>query len=141
MVILIVKVFIEVLFIQNVFLAPRITSEFAVINWQQMSSSKILNLDRAISGILVPTCSWKGTPIKLIDMQNCSDQNILNNNNEVCPGYVEYHKTSNILRIMCVNGFCIGVKKVGVYGKKIMSAKDFYNGFLTKVPINERYFT
>lgn len=124
------------------FSAPKITQEFAIINWQQMSSTKILNLDRAISGFLVPTCSWKGTALKLFDIEDCTDESIFNNTTDkVCPGYVEYNKTSNILRIICANESCISVKKVGVYGKKVMSAKDFYNGFLTKVPVNERYFT
>lgn len=130
-------------FNQWLFSAPKLTPEFAVINWEKMSSTQIYNLERAVSGVLVPTCLWKSTPVKLFGIEDCSTDSIIVNqtNIELRPGYVEHHKPSNILKILCACKSSISVQKVGVRGKKIMSASDFYNGFLSKVPVNERYFT
>lgn len=123
------------------FAAPKLTPEFAVINWEKMSSVQIYNLDRAVSGVLIPTCLWKSTLVKLFEIEDCTDSNIVNQtNNELRPGYVEHHKPSKTLKILCAGKSSISVQKVGVHGKKIMSASDFYNGFLSKVSINERYF-
>lgn len=113
-----------------------------MIHWQKMSSLQILNLDRAVSGMLIPTCTWKNTPVKLFDIQNCNNSDIVNQaSNHLQPGYVEHHKPSKTLKILCADKRCITVQKLGVRGKKIMSASDFYNGFLSKVPVHERYFT
>lgn len=103
-----------------------------------MSSSQIQNLDRAISGILTPTCSWRNTPVKLIDIQDCTNCNSLVDKS---PGYIEHHKQTKTLRILCANKTSISVEKVGVFGKKVMSATDFHNGFISKEPLSSRYFT
>lgn len=124
------------------FLAPKLTSEFSKVNWQKMSATQIYNLARALTGILEPTCFWKNTPVKLYEMYKSNDEAYTNKiADEFQPGYVEYHKPSTTLIILCSNKSCIGVGKIGVYGKKVMSASDFYNGYLSKVPSKERYFT
>lgn len=107
-----------------------------------MSSLQVLNLDRAVSGVLVPTCTWKSTPVKLFDIQGCSDAYISNQaSDDLQPGHAEHDKPSRTLKVLCADKRYISVQKLGVHGKKIMSASDFYNGFLSKVPVNERYFT
>lgn len=125
-----------------IFSAPKLTSEFALIHWHKMSATQVYNLNRAVTGILVPYCFWKNTPVKLYEIQQYSDGNFLNQIiQEFSPGYVEYYKTSKKLRVLCANNSFISVGKVGVYGKKVMSATDFFNGFLSKVPPAERYLT
>lgn len=119
--------------------APKLTSEFALIKWETMCSTQIQNLERALSGIMVPTCFWRDTPVKLFEIQDCPLNNIANK--FVVPGYVEHQKSFKRLKIMCANNTSITVKQVGVFGKKIMTTTEFYNGFLSKVSVDDRYFT
>lgn len=127
---------------KSYFLAPKLTPEFAVIHWSKMTASQIFNLDRAVTGILQPTCFWKNIPIKLYEIQEYGDDSILNKViDDFHPGYVEYNKHLKKLIVLCASKSYITVEKIGVHGKKIMTARDFYNGFLTKVLPTERYFT
>jgi len=55
------------------------------------------------------------------------------------PGQISYKKNSPLLWVGCKDGV-IGFKLVKVVKKKNMLAKDFYNGYLSKVNEDERYF-
>lgn len=49
------------------------------------------------------------------------------------PGTVEYVKLDKCLKVICGNGSSVSVYKLGLEGKRVMSAAEFYNGFLTKI--------
>lgn len=114
-----------------------------MIKWETMSSTEICNLDRAICGVLVPTCFWKNTRVKLFQIKEFVGVKILENtfDHVLSPGHVMYDKLSKTLRILCASKTFISVGKVGVLGKKPMNATDFYNGFISKQSMNEWYFT
>lgn len=57
------------------------------------------------------------------------------------PGYVVYDKVNKALKVKCANGTWICIKKVGVPGKKIMSATDFNNGYIMKESVENRFLT
>ncbi|RXG67403.1 hypothetical protein Avbf_10952 [Armadillidium vulgare] len=54
-------------------------------------------------------------------------------------GQIIYIKQNGVLRVKCLNGF-VDFKSIKVTGKKKMSALDFYNGFMSKVPYTKHYF-
>ena len=55
------------------------------------------------------------------------------------PGQLHYSWRLNVIWVGCCNSY-VGFKDVKLANKKIMSAKDFHNGFLGKVSNNELYF-
>ncbi|KAG5879970.1 hypothetical protein JTB14_036182 [Gonioctena quinquepunctata] len=124
---------------EGVTLAPKVKPEFAVVNWNIMHSKEVYNLYRALKGFLSPITSWNGAPVKLQDIEECSES-VISDNELLEPGYVKYDKTSKKLRVTCANRTSISVSKIGIFGKKVMSANDFNNGFLKKVSPLERYF-
>ncbi|VEN42046.1 unnamed protein product [Callosobruchus maculatus] len=121
--------------------APKIKNDFATIKWDTMTSTQVHNLNRAVSGIMVPTSTWKGTAVKLIGIEDCdSVVNLPKDNHQLRPGYVYYDKRTNSLLVLCSNNTWIRVKQVGVYGKRIMSACDFNNGYIKKEPPDKSFF-
>ncbi|XP_023029566.2 methionyl-tRNA formyltransferase, mitochondrial [Leptinotarsa decemlineata] len=125
---------------EKVTLAPKITPDFATIDWMNMQSSDVYNLYRALHGFLSPTTSWKGIPVKLHDIEECNESITHANEEPIGVGYVKYDKRTKALRIICSNRTCISVGKISVFGKKVMSASDFNNGYLKKVFPSDRYF-
>lgn len=55
------------------------------------------------------------------------------------PGTFDYSKSEKCLKVICGRGTSVLVYKIGLEGKKVMSASEFYNGFLSKVK-EKNYF-
>lgn len=49
----------------------------------------------------------------------------------IAPGTLFFHKKREILFAKCADGW-VGVANIGIPGRRPMTAKDFYNGFLSK---------
>lgn len=49
------------------------------------------------------------------------------------PGTVVYERKARVVRVRCADGW-VSFRQVVVKGRKPMSAQDFYNGFISKVP-------
>nr|CAI5838675.1 unnamed protein product [Callosobruchus analis] len=121
--------------------APKVKSDFATIKWNAMTSTQVYNLNRAVCGIMRPTSTWKGTAVKLIDIEDCvSGVNLPKDGYQLRPGYVCYDKRTNSLLVLCSNNTWIRVKQVGVCGKRTMSASDFNNGYIKKEPPDKTFF-
>ncbi|KAJ8973023.1 hypothetical protein NQ317_012628 [Molorchus minor] len=121
--------------------APKVTPEFAVVRWDSLSSGQICNLDKAVTGLFCLTTQWNGILVKLHDVTDYTfSDSIFSNcdNNILRPGFVKFHK--KMLIVLCSVRTCISVKRVGVFGKKVMSASDFNNGYIKKEPLERRYF-
>ncbi|KAF7264712.1 hypothetical protein GWI33_022542 [Rhynchophorus ferrugineus] len=114
--------------------APKITPEFARIKWNRMTSKDIYNLARALEGIHHLTTNWGDISLKLIDIS--IDNNIYPSKE---PGSLEYVRSQNILRIECAKRTFIKISRIGIPGKKVMSANDFNNGFLKKQAVDQIY--
>lgn len=128
------------------FAAPRVTSALAVINWQNMEAVKVYNLHRALTGKYLLTTTWHGLHIKLLEpsLENgTSERKQWTNNSRLLnmPGCVDLDQTGTFLQVMCADNQWIGFRATGVPGKKPMSPRDFYNGYISKRNIMERIFT
>lgn len=122
--------------------APKLTPDFAVICWETMSSTKIYNLERATKNLVSPTCSWQGIQVKLVNIEDCGRISEEDDFGKLSlTGSVLFEKKCKTLRILCFGKTSIRVRNVGVIGRKVMSAVDFYNGFISKEPLESRRFS
>lgn len=125
------------------FIAPKVTSEFARVSWEKMTSSEIYNRERALTGLFSLISSWKGTPVKLLGVMDCGNCDLSSNDKDSAPlkpGYVRYDKKRKVLLIVCANKTLISVEKIGIFGKKVMSAPDFNNGYIKKESVDNKCF-
>ena len=113
---------------ENVTYAPKITSEIAVIKWNEMSAKNVYDLHRALLGLFPLTAKFQDTKIKLHDVKNIGEPIAAILKLEP-PGVSVYDKKSEALIIKCKGESCISVKEV-VFRGKCMNAQDFYNGFI-----------
>ncbi|CAG9854019.1 unnamed protein product [Phyllotreta striolata] len=117
--------------------APKVLPDFAVIKWDSMNSQQVYNLYRALYGFLLPTTEWHKVQVKLSGIKVNDEVGDIEDQK---PGCVSYSKMTKRLNVICADKTIISVDSVSVLGKKVMSAADFHNGFLSKVPVNLRYF-
>ncbi|KAG8227370.1 hypothetical protein J437_LFUL000378 [Ladona fulva] len=109
--------------------APKVKPSLAVIKWSETETKKAYNLWRALYGTLHLITFWHGLQVKLIEACNCSFNS---SSSSIQPGKVEYLKKQKIILVTCADGGKIGFQKIAIAGKKIMSAEDFYNGYMSK---------
>lgn len=103
-----------------------------------MTAEQVYNLARAVEGMLPATAKWKDLQIKLFDVGKCN-MNIPRYTNEM-PGCVYYDKSEKVIKVKCADGQWVSVKRIGVPGKRKMSATDFKNGYHLK-DSEKLYFT
>lgn len=112
-------------------LAPKVTNSLGEITWNNSTASQVYNLFRALYSFKPLTTKWNGLIIKLTEI-------VVDNHSTIDlskpPGYVEFVKKDKHLRIYCIDGRSVVVKKLAVEGKNAISAIDFNNGFLKKNP-------
>ncbi|XP_050497616.1 methionyl-tRNA formyltransferase, mitochondrial isoform X1 [Diabrotica virgifera virgifera] len=132
---IIIKIRLVVVFF---FGAPKITPEFINIRWNQMTSTQVYNLYRALKGYSPVMSTWQGIPTKLSEIKICTDVNA--SEIEFGPGFVKYDKRTKVLKVLCADMTLVSVSSISVYGKRVMNATDFNNGFLKKTVIDLRYF-
>lgn len=113
-----------------------------IVNFTEMSAQKICALGRALYGLYPLTCAWNNVPIKLYDisLSPISLDNIVIKKDLVRPGFVFYDKNAEQLCVLCADSKYVSFKRIGILGKKPMTAKDFNNGYLKKEVILQRLF-
>ncbi|XP_047489667.1 methionyl-tRNA formyltransferase, mitochondrial-like [Penaeus chinensis] len=142
--------------------APKVKEESSRINWEKHTCRKLQAMYRALDDYFPLWTLWHGTPVKLRDMVMHEEWScFVPNNREKCnktnnvekeftfsektsntkcknedvkslsPGCTVFNKKTKVLSVQCADG-CVSFKKVIVKGRKPMSAKDFYNGFISK---------
>lgn len=105
-----------------------------------MSARHIFNLYRALYSFKVLLTSWRNHRVKIQEIIFPDERDQLSEIVPKPPGHVEYLRKRKLLRVFCANGDFIFVNKLGIHGKRIMSAPEFSNGFLNKVSESERFF-
>ncbi|KAK8733126.1 hypothetical protein OTU49_006773 [Cherax quadricarinatus] len=78
------------------------------------------------------------------DYDFAGDQNDIRKNCTVSrknhpPGRVIFNKKMKVVSVLCRDGW-VSFKSVIIKGRKPMSALDFYNGFITKIPKDQHKF-
>ncbi|KAJ6638536.1 Methionyl-tRNA formyltransferase, mitochondrial [Pseudolycoriella hygida] len=109
--------------------APKVTAALAQVNWNS-SAVQVYNLYRALYSFKPLTTHWNSLLVRIVEMiLSTTDAT-----NDKPPGTVEYVKLNKCLKVTCGNGSSVRVMKLGLEGKKVMTAAEFYNGFLNKFP-------
>lgn len=107
------------------------------INWQTMTAEHIYNLYRALFSFMSIQTKWQNVTVKFYEISKLPKTN----HDHQKPGTVEYVKQGKFLKVTCIDGQCIGVHRLGMVGRKEMSASDFNNGFVKKLQSsNEKCF-
>ncbi len=100
-------------------------------------------MHRALGHLFPLTTSWFGLAVKILDVK-VDDVTEMNPENRkkletsqtklmIIPGLVEYSRRRSCLRVQCKDGKWVRINSVTVVGRKTLTAKEFYNGFLSKV--------
>lgn len=111
------------------------TPALAQINWNA-SAIDVYNLYRALYSFKPLTTKWNDLQVRITEMK-LSTSNVAS---AKPPGAVEYVKSDKCLKVICGNGDSVCVYKLGLVGKKVLSAPEFYNGFLGKIK-EKNYFS
>ncbi|XP_037027529.1 methionyl-tRNA formyltransferase, mitochondrial [Bradysia coprophila] len=114
--------------------APKVMPELAQVNWNS-SALEIYNLYRALYSFKPLATRWNDRQVRITKMMYSSSDAVSTRP----PGSVEYNKLDKYLKVICGNGCSVRVLNLGLEGKKVMSANEFYNGFLSKVK-DKSYF-
>lgn len=109
--------------------APKITVADSWVNWEEQTVEELDRLYRAIGSRVLLRTLWMGKTVKLMDLVDVEEIPDFQaaTQEQLIPGTAHFHKESNILLIRCKNGWT-GFKRVVL--KKLLSAADFYNGYL-----------
>lgn len=120
------------------FIAPKVDKSITAINWNVTSSNTVYNKYRALCGLWPLTTTWHGTPVKLLKL--CKYQ-ILNSEIQLKPGELLYDKRRHKLSVKCGDkeGY-VSIEELKIPGRRPMTGKDFFNGFVFMKPTNERKF-
>ncbi|XP_022237126.1 methionyl-tRNA formyltransferase, mitochondrial-like [Limulus polyphemus] len=116
--------------------APKVHPSIGIVLWEKSCCEHVDYQYRALNGITYLFTYWQGQKVKLLDKVDQSEivdakLHILVPH-EVTPGTCYFHKKRRIMCIKCKDGW-VGFRTFFIYGRKKMSADDFYNGFLSKV--------
>lgn len=104
-----------------------------------MTAETIRRRYRALYSFKELTTTFNNMEIKIHEI--CLNEFVKESTTASMPaGFVEYVRSLNCLKVFCINGESVLVKKLAVKGKKTMNANEFTNGFINKVDVSDRYF-
>ncbi|XP_038669577.1 methionyl-tRNA formyltransferase, mitochondrial isoform X1 [Scyliorhinus canicula] len=115
--------------IHGITFAPKVTVTMSWVNWEEQTLEELDQLNRAIGSRIPLRTLWMGKTVKLLDLVDPQKIPVFLalTQEQLIPGTIHFHKESNMLMVRCKNGWA-GVKLVML--KKVLSAADFYNGYL-----------
>jgi len=115
-----------------------VEKSISVIDWRVTDADSIYNKYRALCGLWPLMTTWHGIAVKLLKV---SKHRIPNLETQLIPGQIVYDKRSHKLSVKCGGkGGCVSIEKLKITGHKIMSGKDFFNGFVYMRPDEEWKF-
>ncbi|XP_050397084.1 methionyl-tRNA formyltransferase, mitochondrial isoform X2 [Patella vulgata] len=111
--------------------APKITKWIGKLDWKNNTCIDIDQRYRAISSLIPVYTMWRNKKVKLRDIVDP------NNTRDLLPakfknlpvGSVRFYQKENILLVKCKDGL-VGFRKITYQNP--MTAKDFFNGFISK---------
>ncbi|XP_070503323.1 methionyl-tRNA formyltransferase, mitochondrial [Chironomus tepperi] len=108
--------------------APKITNEFCKVRWKEMTAMQIFDLYRSLYSFKNLTTTFRNEQVKLLEISRTSS--FVQNEDRIA-GQIKFCWKSKKLLVRCVDGLDIEINKLSI-SKKVMTAKDFNNGFLRK---------
>lgn len=116
--------------------APKVDKKPELVRWHEQTAMEIFNLYRAFFSFKSLVTNWQEIPMKLISIsiREVTSSNQLNVLQDKMPGSFLFHKQERCLIVKCAQDTFLNVLSIGIEGRRIMSALDFYNGFIRKRP-------
>ncbi|XP_048471977.1 methionyl-tRNA formyltransferase, mitochondrial isoform X7 [Rhincodon typus] len=110
---------------EGITFAPKINVGMSWVNWQEQTWEELDQIYRAIGSRIPLRTLWMDKTVKLLDLVDVREipVSLAFTPEQLIPGTIHFHKESNTL----LNGWS-GFKLVVL--KKVLSAADFYNGYL-----------
>ncbi|XP_046416577.1 methionyl-tRNA formyltransferase, mitochondrial isoform X1 [Neodiprion virginianus] len=112
--------------------APKVTPKLSLVKWNEMTAKNVYDLQRALCELYPLTTTFLGATLKLLDVQVLKDPLPGQQVSDIVPGLLTFNKELNKLVVYCRGNTKISVSNIGCPGRPPMSARDFYNGFLSK---------
>ncbi|XP_053594412.1 methionyl-tRNA formyltransferase, mitochondrial isoform X1 [Microplitis demolitor] len=116
----------------NATYAPKITRKISSINWDELTAKNVYDIQRALTGIYPLITNFEGNKIKIYGIKLFNHRTNMTATSKIIPGLMSYDKKFDLLIIQCEDGNWISVNQVSMANRKKLSAKEFYNGFLSK---------
>lgn len=120
--------------------AKKLKPEMGLLSFKSEDSKLIDRKVRAFTGFIHLYMTYsQGLKCKLYDMRSPSEvetyrlDKLVNSNEKALPGKIFFHKRRRTLCIKCSDGHWLAFDRVAPSNKHIMSASDFYNGYLANV--------
>ncbi|GFO43415.1 methionyl-tRNA formyltransferase, mitochondrial [Plakobranchus ocellatus] len=107
----------------------KISQNMTFIDWQNQTTEDIDCQYRALHETAELRTEWQGMTIRLVNMLDIRHQPDIKTEVTPVPGLPIYNKADGTLWVCCKNGW-VGFSHVVI--KKKMTAKSFYNGYLSK---------
>ncbi|KAK3732063.1 hypothetical protein RRG08_026449 [Elysia crispata] len=109
--------------------AHKINQNMSFIDWENQTVESIDRQYRALHETTELRTEWQGMTIRLLDMLDIRHKPDIKTDVIPVPGLPVYNKADGSLWICCQDGW-VGFSNIVI--KKKMSAKAFYNGYLSK---------
>ncbi|XP_055632754.1 methionyl-tRNA formyltransferase, mitochondrial [Toxorhynchites rutilus septentrionalis] len=117
--------------------APKVTPHFSNIRWHGQSAKEVYDLYRSLVSYKPLTTHLDGKLVKMFkvsyDPQQQCDVNAK-------AGRIEYCRKRKRLRVSGSDGKFVEIDHLSIGGKRIMSAQEFNNGYLSKTNSENRFF-
>lgn len=119
--------------------APKIDHCFTKVKWNEMKAIDVYDLYRSLLTFKSITTLWHGDSVKL--HQICYEPTCQSFLDLKRPGTIKYSFKRNTLLVTCADQVDIEVLTLSIRKKNQMSAKDFYNGYMSKKVPTDHYFS
>lgn len=90
-----------------------------------MTALEVYDLYRSLYTFKQLQTTFKNETVKILEISK------IDSDEHMSAGHLKFLWKSKKLVVTCCDGKCIEILKLSV-GKKVMNARDFYNGFLSK---------
>ncbi|CAB3388724.1 Hypothetical predicted protein [Cloeon dipterum] len=110
--------------------APKVDASMSCCKWAEMTASQLHRRHLALHHVFPLHADWQGQTVKFLE---CSP---MEKTSSLSPGFVDFSKKHRHLEVTCNKQSVLTVNQLKLSGKKVMSAMDFVNGFLKKVPVD-----
>ncbi|XP_055524586.1 methionyl-tRNA formyltransferase, mitochondrial [Wyeomyia smithii] len=123
--------------------APKIDAKFAEVRWSELTAQQVYDLYRSLYSYKPLTTRFTSSSdetIKLFKLVYDDHVSVEDSSSKTVPGQVQYCRLRKRLRVWCYDGKSVEVEQLGIGGRKVLSAAEFYNGYLSKVKPAQRLF-
>lgn len=100
-----------------------------------MTAKQVYDLYRSLYSYKPLITRLGKDPVKIFRLSYSSERD-----SELQAGFIRYCRKTKRLRVGCQDRSTVDIEQLSIGGKKVMSAQEFSNGFLSKIEPPDRVF-